>query len=75
MTHTVQLDEKDFSEIKSETKTFLLLKDDKNYVCGDTLILQMLDSRDELKMEIVCAECERPGLKKDYVIAGIKPKD
>lgn len=75
MTHTVQLDEKDFSEVKAEAKTFLLLKDDKNYVRGDTLILQVADSRDELKMEVVAAECERPGLRKDYVIVGIKSKE
>jgi len=74
MTHTITVTEEQFKAYQSAKRTFILLKDDKNYTFGDTLIFQVFPEREELKMEVVDVEVDTAGLKQKHVILGIQPK-
>jgi len=75
MTHTITIEEISFKTYKSGFKSFILLKDDRNYVAGDTIIFQLMGNREELKMEVVNLEIDSPGLKNNYCILGLKEKE
>lgn len=75
MTHTIEVEEKLMKELTSGLRTFLLIKDDRNFIAGDTVIFQNLAARDEHKMEVACLEVEAPGLKSNFVILGLKEKE
>jgi hypothetical protein len=75
MTHTLDVVDGLFKLLESEQKTFILLKDDRNYIAGDTIVFQLLEERKELKMEISHLEVEVPGLKNGFVLLGLKPKE
>jgi hypothetical protein len=75
MTHTLGVVEGLFKLLESETKSFILLKDDRNYIAGDTIVFQVFPDRMELKMEVTYLEVEVPGLKNGFVLLGLKPKE
>lgn len=75
MTHTLVVVKGLFELLGTETKTFILLKDDRNYVAGDTIIFQVLEDRKEFKMEVSYLEVETPGLKNGFILLGLKPKE
>ena len=75
MTHTLDVVEGLFNLLESDTKSFIMLKDDRNYIAGDTIVFQVLSDRKELKMEIAYLEVEVPGLKNGFVLLGLKPKE
>lgn len=72
MTHTIDVAEGLYKLLESGTKSFLVLKDDRNYIAGDTIVFQVLADRKELKMTISCLEVEVPGLKNGFIILGLK---
>jgi uncharacterized protein DUF3850 len=74
MTHTLYVVEGLYQLLESGRKTFLCIKDDRNYIVGDTIAFQYLPNRKELKMEVAYLEVEISGLKKDYIILGLKPE-
>jgi hypothetical protein len=75
MTHTLDVVEGLMNLLESETKSFILLKDDRNYVAGDTIVFQVVADRKELKMEVNYLEVEVPGLKNGFILLGLKPKE
>jgi hypothetical protein len=72
MTHTLDISPTGLKPIENGIKTFLLLKDDRNYVAGDIIVFQILSERKEFRTEISCVEVEVPGLKTGYILLGIK---
>lgn len=75
MTHTLEVVEDFYELLNTGKKSFMCLKDDRNYIVGDTIAFQVTMDRKELKMEVVYLECEIPGLKKEYIIIGLKQKE
>lgn len=76
MTHTLEITNSEiFKAIKDGRKSFLLIKDDRNYVAGDTIAFQILSDREEVVMAIDYLEVEVPGLKKDFILLAIKAKE
>jgi hypothetical protein len=75
MTHTLDVVEGLFNLLEGETKSFILLKDDRNYVAGDIIVFQVLDQRKEFKTEVSYLEIETPGLKNGYILLGLKQKE
>jgi hypothetical protein len=75
MTHTLEVVEGLYELLNNGKKSFICLKDDRNYIVGDTIAFQVTMDRKELKMEVVYLECEIPGLKKEYIILGLKQKE
>lgn len=75
MTHTIDVVEGLFELLKTGRKSFLCLKDEMNYIVGDTIVFQVIAERKELKMEVAYLEVEVPGLKKEYILLGLKPKE
>jgi uncharacterized protein DUF3850 len=75
MTHTIDISPEALKPIDLGIKTFILLKDDRNYVAGDTIVFQILSERIERAMEVTCLEVETTGLKNGYILLGIKPKE
>lgn len=67
MTHTISVDAQLFEKIKSGNKNLMILKDDRNYISGDTIIYQIDGEREELIMRIDYLEIEVPGLKNGHV--------
>lgn len=74
MTHTLDISPEALKPIELGIKTFLLLKDDRNYVVGDTIVFQILSERIERPVEVTYLEVEKPGIKNGYILLGIKPK-
>jgi len=72
MTHTIDVVEGLLELLKSGRKSFLVLKDDRNYIVNDTIVFQVLADRKELKMSIDYLEVEVPGLKNGFIILGLK---
>lgn len=75
MTHTLDVVKGLFELLETEAKTFILLKDDRNYVAGDTVVFQVLEDRKELEMRVSYLEVETPGLKNGFIVLGLKPKE
>ena len=75
MTHTLEVVEGLYELLNNGKKSFICLKDDRYYIVGDTIAFQVTMDRKELKMEVVYLECEIPGLKKEYIILGLKQKE
>lgn len=75
MTHTLEVVEGLYELLNTGRKSFICLKDDRNYIVGDTIAFQVTSERKELKMEVAYLECEIPGLKKEYVLLGLKQKE
>lgn len=76
MTHTIDINNPAiFKSIKDGIKTYMILKDDRNYISGDTIVFQILSEREECIMVIDSLEVETPGLKNGYVSFAIKPKE
>ena len=75
MTHTLEVVEGLYELLNTGKKSFMCLKDDRNYIVGDTIAFQVTIDRMELKMEVVYLECEIPGLKKEYILLGLKNED
>jgi len=75
MTHTLDVVDGLFELLNTGRKTFICLKDDRNYIVGDTIAFQVTSERKEVKMEIAYLECEIPGLKKEHIILGLKQKE
>jgi hypothetical protein len=72
MTHTIDVVKGLLELLESGTKTFLVLKDERNYVAGDVIVFQVLADRKELKMSVDYLEVEVPGLKNGFIILGLK---
>ena len=76
MTHTIEItNQAVFKAIKDGRKSFLLIKDERNYIVGDTLAFQILSDREEVIRIIEFLEVDIPGLKKDFILLGIKQKE
>lgn len=75
MTHTLDVVDGLFQLLESGNKSFICLKDDRNYIVGDTIAFQITSDRKELKMEVAYLEVEVPGLRKEYILLGLKPKE
>jgi len=67
-----------FWEVRNKNKTFELRKDDRDYKAGDTLRLKEWNYVKYTGRECVrtikytLRDCEKYGLKKGYVILGMK---
>jgi hypothetical protein len=72
MTHTIDVLKDHLELLKNGSKSFIILKDDRNYIVGDTIAFQVLADRKELKMSISYLEVEVPGLKNGFIILGLK---
>ena len=72
MTHTIDIGEGLYNLLESQTKSFIVLKDERNYVVGDVIVFQVLAMRKELKMSVDYLEVEVPGLKNGFIILGLK---
>jgi hypothetical protein len=85
MTHALKIWPTYFQEIELGVKTFELRKADRPYKTGDNLILQEYDDEQEkytgkefhasITYLLEGVEAEKFGLKKGYIILGIKEKE
>ena len=67
-----------FQAVWIDTKTFELRKDDRDYQCGDILVLREWDGENYtgsaicVKVTYILRNAEKYGLKDGYVIMGIR---
>lgn len=79
MTHALKTWPQYFAEVKEGRKPFELRKNDRNFKVGDKVLLQEYHydagyTGDELEFTItyILSNAEKFGLKKGYVILGLK---
>lgn len=76
--HVIWVSPEYFIESKNGNKPFELIKDDRDYKVGDRLILTEFDGKKLTKnscfktITYILRDCEEYGLKKGFVILGVK---
>ena len=76
--HVLKILPEYFIESKNDNKPFELRRDDRDYKVGDVLILVEFDGKKLTKnlctktITYVLRDCEEYGLKKGFVILGVK---
>ena len=68
MTHLMEVSSELFAEAFNGNKRFIIVKNERPYNSGDTLVLQVPGSLDELQYKINSVDSTSIGLKSGYCI-------
>ena len=79
MTHVLSISKSEYAAIKGEVLNYLIVKADKKYSNGDTLILQESTSEDHQTGEEIATTIsnlnQADGIKKGWILFSIKVKE
>lgn len=75
MTHLMEVSSELFTEALNGNKRFIIVKNERPYINGDTLVLQVSGWSDELLYKINSVDSSSNGLKSGYCILSFEPKN